>query len=289
MRLLSFQHQNVSKIGIIVTVENRDMVFDLHEAYPARFTHLKDLLAVWEGHRVQIEKLASAPRSENLYELSEIKFLPVITNPEKIICIGLNYRDHALEIKASIPEYPLVFSKFNNVLTGHNQPIVLGQISDSVDYEAELAVIIGRQAKNVTAQDAKNYIAGYSIFNDVSARDLQMRTSQWTLGKSADTFGPLGPWMVTADELSDAQNLTISCTIGDQVLQSSNTSEMIFTIPVLIEQLSKVMTLMPGDIIATGTPGGVGFTRTPPRFLQAGESVKITIEKIGTLENQVTG
>ena len=287
MRLLTFQHQHESKIGIVVTVDNRDMVLDLNSAYPARFPNLKALIGVWEGHRVQIEKLISEPQKENLYEFSDIQLDAVITNPEKIICVGLNYRDHAIETNTPIPKSPIIFSKFNNVLIGHNEAIILTEASNQVDYEAELAVIIGRPAKNVIASEAYRYIAGYSIFNDVSARDLQMKTSQWTLGKCLDTFGPIGPWMVTADEIEDPQNLDISLSIDGQLLQSSNTREMIFSIPVLIEELSNVMTLMPGDIIATGTPAGVGFTRNPARYLQAGDRVKITIEKIGTLENPV--
>ena len=287
MRLLTFCKQNESKIGIVVKVENREMVLDLNNAYPARFKNLKSLLAVWEGHRVQIEKLILSPQPENLYELSEIQYRPVITHPEKIICIGLNYLDHALETNAKIPTSPIIFGKYNNVLTGHLEPIQLTAASAEVDYEAELAVIIGKPGKNIKAADAYNYVAGYSIFHDVSARDLQMRGSQWTLGKSLDTFGPLGPWIVTADEIPDPHQLKISLSIDGEIMQSSNTSEMIFKIPQLIEEISKVMTLVPGDIIATGTPAGVGFTRMPPRFLKAGERVSIEIEKIGRLENPV--
>lgn len=289
MRLLTFRNQNESKIGIMVRFEGREMVLDLSSAYPARFQNLKALLNAWEGHRVQIEKLILNPKRENLYELNEIEFRPVITHPEKIICVGLNYRDHATETNARIPTSPIIFAKFNNVLTGHLKPVYLGIESNQVDFEAELAVIIGKKAKNVAAADAYSYIAGYTIFNDVSARDVQMRNSQWSLGKSFDSYGPLGPWMVTADEIPDPQNLSISLKIGDEILQSSNTSEMIFSIPVLIEELSKVMTLIPGDIIATGTPAGVGFTRQPPRYLAIGDKISIEIEKIGILENTVLG
>ncbi len=287
MRLLTFCKHNETKIGIMVTWENREMVLDLSAAYPAIFTDLKSLLSVWEGHRVQIEKLVQNPERENLLETDEIQWKPVITHPEKIICVGLNYRDHALEINAKIPEYPVIFSKFNNVLTGHLEPVFLPEISKEIDFEAELAVIIGKTCKDVPASEAAGYIAGYSIFHDVSARDYQMRTSQWTLGKCFDSFGPLGPWMVTADEIADPQALDITLHIGDELLQSSNTSEMIFSVPVLIEELSKIMTLMPGDVIATGTPAGVGFTRKPPRYLQPGEVVRITIGSIGVLQNTI--
>lgn len=288
MRLLTFCKHTETKIGIMVTWENREMVLDLSAAYPAIFPDLKSLLSVWEGHRVQIEKLVLDPNREHLLEIHEIQWKPVITHPEKIVCIGLNYRDHAIEINAKIPEYPVVFSKFNNVLTGHLEPIFLPGITKEVDFEAELAVIIGKPCKDVLAADAQAYIAGYSIFHDVSARDYQMRTSQWTLGKSFDSFGPLGPWMVTADEIPDPQSLDISLHIGDELLQSSNTREMIFSVPVLIEELSKIMTLMPGDIIATGTPAGVGFTRKPPRYLQPGDVVTIRIQNIGMLQNSVS-
>jgi len=287
MRLLTFSLKNELKIGVLVELDGLKKILDLSKSYPAPIPDLKYLLNVWEGHRTQIEKIVSHPEDAVLYELDEITWKPVIINPEKIICVGLNYKDHAIETKAKIPEFPIIFSKFNNVLTGHLQPIRLGGISSEVDYEAELAVIIGKTAKSVPEENAYDYVAGYSIFHDVSARDIQMRTSQWTLGKSLDTFGPLGPWMVTKDEVPDPHSLNISLTIGDEVLQESNTHELIFSIPRLIKELSAVMTLEPGDIIATGTPSGVGFSRTPPRYLQEGDVVTISIQSIGELQNTV--
>jgi len=287
MRLLTFSLKNELKIGVLVELGGLEKILDLSKSYPAPIPDLKYLLNVWEGHRTQIEKIVSHPEDAVLYALDEITWKPVIINPEKIICVGLNYKDHAIETKAKIPEFPIIFSKFNNVLTGHLQPIRLGGISSEVDYEAELAVIIGKTAKSVPEENAYDHVAGYSIFHDVSARDLQMRTSQWTLGKSLDTFGPLGPWMVTKDEVPDPHGLDISLKIGDEILQNSNTRELIFSIPRLIKELSAVMTLEPGDIIATGTPSGVGFIRKPPRYLQEGDVVTISIQSIGELRNTV--
>jgi len=210
-----------------------------------------------------------------------------IPRPPKIICIGLNYRDHAEESKLPIPEVPTVFCKFPTAVTGHNQPVVLPKNSVKPDYEAEFAVVIGPGGRHIAEQDWQKHVFGYTILNDVSARDFQMATSQWMIGKTFDTFAPIGPAVVTADEIEDPHNLNISLTLNGEVMQNSNTRNLIFRIPQLIAHLSSVFTLEPGDIIATGTPAGVGFARKPPRWLRPGDDMLTKIEGLGELHNPI--
>ena len=219
--------------------------------------------------------------------LADLTLNAPIARPSKIMCIGLNYRDHAAESNTPVPDYPTLFAKYPNCVIGHGEAIVLPRISSEVDYEGELGVVIGRRARQVSEAEALSYAGGYLPFNDVSARDFQRRTSQWTIGKTFDTFGPMGPALVTADEVPDPQNLNLRVSIGGEVLQSSNTGNMIFTVAQLIAYLSAVMTLEPGDVIATGTPSGVGAARKPPRFLRPGETVRVEIEGLGVLENPI--
>lgn len=207
--------------------------------------------------------------------------------PGKIICVGLNYRLHALEGGQPIPERPVLFAKWPNCLIGPGEPIVLPSQSTKVDYEAELAAVIGREASNVSTDDALDHVAGYLIMNDVSARDLQASDGQWTRSKSFDTFGPVGPRLVPAAEIPDPQTLDIKAWLNDELVQDSNTSDMIFSIADVIAYVSAGITLNPGDIITTGTPSGVGLHRDPPRLLQAGDKIRIAIEGIGELENPV--
>ena len=220
-------------------------------------------------------------------DMEDIQLRAPIPRPAKVICIGLNYRDHAEEARLPIPEVPTVFAKFRTAITGAGQPIILPKNSEKVDYEAEFALVIGRRGRHIKAADWQKYVFGYTMMNDVSARDFQMATSQWTMGKTFDTFAPLGPEVVTTDEIEDPQNLDISLTLNGQVMQKSNTSQMIFGIPRLIEFLSSVFTLEPGDIIATGTPAGVGFARKPPVWLKAGDSVTVRVHGLGELTNPV--
>ena len=209
----------------------------------------------------------------------------MIDLPQKIVCVGLNYRDHAEEQGVDLPERPLLFAKWPNTLIGDGAPIVIPKLSHRVDYEAELAFVIGKRAHHVAEQDADAFIAGYTCFNDVSVRDYQMRTSQWTLGKVFDTHGPCGPFLVTRDEIPDPQNLRIRCSIGGETLQDSSTAQLVFAVPRLVAELSAVMTLEPGDIVATGTPAGVGTSRTPKRWIRPGERVRVEIDGLGALEN----
>ena len=221
------------------------------------------------------------------FDLASVKLLAPIPRPPKFICVGLNYRDHAAESKSEIPSVPTIFSKFSNVVIGPGDPIVLPKASSKPDYEAEFAFVVGRGGRHIPAARALEHVLGYTIVNDVSARDIQRATTQWLMGKTFDTFAPMGPWIVTKDEVADPHALDISLEIGGEVLQKSNTRELVFRVPELIEFISTVVTLEPGDIVATGTPAGVGFARKPPRWLRPGDEVIVKIAQIGELRNPV--
>jgi 2-keto-4-pentenoate hydratase/2-oxohepta-3-ene-1,7-dioic acid hydratase in catechol pathway len=214
---------------------------------------------------------------------------PPIPDPDKILCMGLNYRDHAEESNLALPTVPLFFTKFRNSLIGPTDEIVLPSVSQQIDYEAELAVVIGRRCRGVSTEQALDYVGGAMALNDVSARDLQLQASQWTMGKAIDTFAPCGPALVTRDEISDLQSLGIRTRVNGETLQDANTSLMIFGVSEAIAFLTRVMTLEAGDIIATGTPAGVGMARDPQVWLRDGDVVEIEIDEIGTLRNPVRG
>jgi 2-keto-4-pentenoate hydratase/2-oxohepta-3-ene-1,7-dioic acid hydratase in catechol pathway len=207
--------------------------------------------------------------------------------PRNVLCIGLNYKDHAAEGGVPLPEKPVVFAKLTGCITGPGAPIALPPDTKEVDYEAELAVVIGRRCRGVSTSDALNYVAGYTCLNDVSARDFQRGDGQWVRAKSQDTFGPMGPYLVTGEDIPDPQTLPIRCMVNGTILQDSNTDKMIFGVRELIAFISRGITLEPGDVISTGTPHGVGFARKPPIFLQAGDEVVVEIEGIGKLTNPV--
>lgn len=214
-------------------------------------------------------------------------FLPPVGNPEKVFCIGLNYRDHAIETGAEIPTEPVVFSKFNTTLVGHGGAIELPSISSRVDYEAELVVVIGREAKHVSVESALDYVFGYTCGHDVSARDWQKGRpgGQWLLGKTFDTFAPVGPWIVPADQLPDPSNIRVQMELNGEIVQDSTTAQLIFDIPTVISHLSKFVTLKPGDLIFTGTPPGVGDAKNPPVYLKSGDQCSVIIEGVGSLTN----
>ncbi len=218
-------------------------------------------------------------------DLGSVTLLAPVPRPPKLICVGLNYRDHAAEARMEIPKVPTIFSKFSNVVVGPGEPVILPKVSAKPDYEAELAFVIGRGGRHIPAAEGYDHVLGYTIVNDISARDFQNFTSQWLIGKTLDTFAPMGPWIVTKDQIPDPHTLDISLEIGGETLQHSNTREMVFQIPELIEFISKVVTLEPGDVVATGTPAGVGFGRRPPRWLMPGEEAIVRIEGIGELRN----
>jgi 2,4-didehydro-3-deoxy-L-rhamnonate hydrolase len=211
-----------------------------------------------------------------------------IPRPGKIVCVGLNYRDHAAEGGQDLPKAPLLFAKWPNTLIGDGDPVVLPPESTQVDYEAELGVVIGAKAKRVSERDALDHVAGYICVNDVSARDLQFADGQWTRGKSPDTFCPVGPRLVPREEIADPQALAIRCLVNGEALQDSSTAQMIFSVAEIIAYTSQVITLEPGDLIATGTPAGVGVFRDPKVLLQDGDEVSVEIEGLGTLTNPIT-
>ncbi|TWT83479.1 Ureidoglycolate lyase [Planctomycetes bacterium CA13] len=232
-----------------------------------------------------LESLPAPTESQWLTTPSTL--LPPIADPDKIICIGLNYRDHALETGSEIPTEPVVFSKFNTALIGHGDAIRLPKIATKVDYEAELVVVIGKKAKQVSPNDAMQYVMGYSCGHDVSARDWQKGRpgGQWLLGKTFDTFAPVGPCLVTTAEMPNPSRVRVRMHLNGETVQESTTEQLIFSIPELISHLSNIVTLKPGDLIFTGTPPGVGVARKPPVFLKAGDTCSVEIEGIGTLTN----
>lgn len=259
---------------------------DLNQADANVPACIKQLLA--QG-REGLERAKAALSSGKLMAKEQLIPAPIIPKPEKIICVGLNYADHAQETGAKIPSEPILFCKLTSAVCGHRQPIVIPKLSKEVDYEAELVVVIGRGGRHISRQDAMQHVAGYCCGNDVSARDWQLRKpgGQWLLGKSFDTFASFGPAIVTADEIADPNNLNIQLRLNGQVMQKSNTNQLIFSVDHLVSYASDVCTLMPGDLIFTGTPPGVGFARKPPIFLKSGDTVEVEIENIGLLQNPI--
>lgn len=247
-------------------------------------TTVEEAIARGEEGLSQLAQLAD--KNTTVIPEAEITYAPCVLNPEKIICVGLNYADHAAESNMDIPEYPVLFSKFNNALSAHKQIIPLPKTASHFDYEAELVIVIGKEAKNVSKEEALDYVFGYTVGNDLSARDLQFRTPQWLLGKSPDNFGPIGPAIVTADEV-DTGNLDISLKVNGEVKQSANTSQMIFDCATIISYLSQHITLKPGDLIFSGTPEGVvmGYPEDQRQWLKSGDEIEVYIENVGTLVN----
>jgi 2-keto-4-pentenoate hydratase/2-oxohepta-3-ene-1,7-dioic acid hydratase in catechol pathway len=245
-------------------------------------------LEAGEMARIVAERLAKDTTQAQVLALGEVRLGAPVPRPGKIIAVGLNYRDHLMESGAKeAPTSPLIFAKFTTSICGPGDVIVLPASDAKVDYEAELGVVIGKRGKAITAQKAYEYVAGYLPLNDVSARAWQFADKQWVRGKSCDTFCPTGPYLVTRDEVPEPHNLAIQARVNGTVLQNSNTGKMIFHIPQLIEYISASITLEPGDIIATGTPEGVGAFREPPIYLKAGDEVEVEIEKLGVLKNPV--
>lgn len=280
MRFVTIQRAGYTEPGVVVdgeVVGIRGAGFDTLTQLIGGGADAMDRVMRW---------IDNPPGGERLSE-AEAKFAAPIARPPKIICIGLNYRDHAIESNLPIPETPTMFAKFPTAVIGPGAPIVLPKASTKPDYEAEFAVVIGKGGRHIPEARWREHVFGYTIVNDVSARDFQMATSQWMIGKTFDTFAPIGPAIVTADEIEDPHALAISLELSGDIMQQSNTSNLIFGVPRLIAYLSSVFTLEPGDIIATGTPSGVGFARTPPRYLKAGDEVRVRIAGIGELYNPV--
>ena len=230
----------------------------------------------------------SDQRSGEVIDRNDVTICAPVPRPGKIICIGLNYRDHAAESGMAIPDSPVIFSKFASCSIGPDEAIVIPRESAQTDYEAELAFIVGRRAKDVRLENAMSHVFGYTNFNDVSARDFQFADGQWQRGKSCDTFAPMGPFVATTDEIPDPQQLSIRLRLNGETMQDSNTNQMVFGVAELVEFLSRAITLEPGDVVATGTPPGVGFARKPPVYLQAGDIVEVEIDGLSVLSNHVT-
>lgn len=278
MRLVSFYYGAETGFG----VERHGKIFSLA---PVGYRSDAEFFA-GGGTALEAARAASESASADQISLTDVRLLPPIRRPGKILCVGLNYRDHAVESGMAIPSVPTVFIKLPNAVTGPEAEIVLPVNSQQPDYEAELAAVIGKGGRNIRAEDWEQHVLGYTILNDVSARDVQLATSQWTLGKSFDTFCPMGPAIVTTDELRNPHALDIQLSINGEVLQHSNTRELIFKLPELVAYLSAIVPLEPGDVISTGTPAGVGLGRTPKRWLKPEEEIVIRIEGIGELRNR---
>jgi 2-keto-4-pentenoate hydratase/2-oxohepta-3-ene-1,7-dioic acid hydratase in catechol pathway len=250
---------------------------------------LPDMISVLQGGADALQRAAGAvanPAAGTVFPLSAVKLCAPVPRPTKIICVGLNYRDHAIESKMEIPTVPTIFSKFANTVIGPGDNIVIPKNTAKPDYEAEFAFVIGKGGRHIKAEEWQQHVFGYMNLNDVSARDVQLATTQWVMGKTFDTFAPMGPWLVSADEIADPHNLDISITVNGERLQNSNTRELIFKIPQLVEFLSSVMTLEPGDVVSTGTPSGVGFSYKPPKWLKPGDEVTVRVEGLGELVNR---
>ena len=282
MRLITYR----SPTGPRVAATQNGVCVDLNHADPNIPCCIKAFLAQGaEGLR----HAANALLVGKPVPTEELELLPVIPKPEKIICVGLNYADHARESGMAIPTEPVIFNKFSSTVRAHGQSIVLPCVSSEVDYEAELVAVIGVGGHCIPKSRAREHVAGYCCGIDVSARDWQLRKpgGQWLLGKSFDTFAPIGPALLTADKIPDPGNLDIQLRLNGQVMQHSNTAQFIFPVADLVSYVSQVCTLVPGDLIFTGTPPGVGFARKPPVFLQPGDSVEVEIEQVGILRNRV--
>ncbi|MDQ7090858.1 MAG: fumarylacetoacetate hydrolase family protein [Methylococcales bacterium] len=280
MKLITFTHNQQTRIGAVI---NNKVIDTLDN--PNIATSMIEFLAQGDDALTQIRQQIKT--ATTYLNLNEVKLLAPIPNPSKFLGIGLNYADHVNETERSQPEFPVFFNKQPSCIIAHGEAIHLPKVSDKLDYECELAFVIGKRCRHVPKNKAHLVIAGYTIVNDVTVRDWQIRTPTWTMGKSFDTHGPIGPYLVTADEISDPHQLNLKTWVDGQLRQSSNTAHMLFNCYEMIAYLTTVMTLEPGDIISTGTPAGVGVKMSPRGYLKAGQTVKIEIEKIGILSNPV--
>ena len=306
MRIISFATKEsdwkVPRMGIVLYADGRDVGerLDCEKLFasaerPAHPLAWFDMDGRWfktardTAERLARDANALAAARENgwLVPSGDAYWFAPVPRPGKVVCIGMNYRDHAAEIGLGLPNVPTIFSKFSSCVIAPGEPVVIPAGSTQVDYEAELAVVIGRRATRVAAARAYDYVLGYTAFNDVTARDFQFGDLQWQRGKSCDTFAPMGQTIVTTDEIPDPHTLRITLALNGALMQDSNTSRMIFRVPDLIEFVTRSITLEPGDVIATGTPAGVGFARKPPVFLKAGDVMEVGIERVGGLGNPV--
>ena len=286
MRLFSYRDQSMQpKIGLLRDKSSQEFI-DLCATDPSIPNKLRALIEN-DPHFSMAKQALSNPNAI-VKSLSEVKFDVLIDQPGKIVCLGLNYADHAKEGGNARPEYPSFFMRGPSSLTAHLAPIIRPSVSDKLDYEAELAFIVGKKARNLTKENALECVAGYSIFNDGSLRDYQRKTSQWTIGKNFDQTGAFGPWLVTPDELpSGAHGLQIQSRLNGNLMQNANTKDFLWGVAETIQLITECMTLEPGDVVITGTPAGVGYARRPPVFMKPGDICEIEIEGIGTLQNSI--
>jgi 2-keto-4-pentenoate hydratase/2-oxohepta-3-ene-1,7-dioic acid hydratase in catechol pathway len=276
MKLATFRTAQGTSYGIVTGKG----IVDLKRRIGNRFADLKALIA--DNAFAEAAKHASQSPDHQ-----EVTWLPVIPNPDRILCVGLNYQDHVVETGRDNTEQPAIFIRLPESQVGHKQPIVRPRESKNLDFEAEIAVIIGKGGRRISQKDSWSHIAGYSCYNDGSVRDWQRHTIQWTAGKNFALTGGFGPWMVTADEIPPNTRLTLSCRLNGERMQHATTDQMIFKIPKIIEYVSTWTTLAPGDVLVTGTPGGVGARRNPPVWMKPGDKVEIEIDKVGILENTI--
>jgi 2-keto-4-pentenoate hydratase/2-oxohepta-3-ene-1,7-dioic acid hydratase in catechol pathway len=280
VRLITFQGPLGPRVGAV-----RDGRYvDLERVDPTLPRSIKELLS---GGDEMLRRAAKALTFGETIDPQTVQLLAPVPDPQKVICVGLNYADHARESGVEPPPEPVIFNKFPTAVAAHESTVLLPPESQEVDYEAELVVVIGRRARRVSVADAAQYIGGYCVGNDVSARDWQIGKpgKQWLLGKTFDGFAPFGPALVTPDEIGDPGQLRIQCRVNGQVLQDSTTNQLIFSVPQVVAYVSQVCTLLPGDVIFTGTPPGVGFARTPPIFLKPGDVAEVEIDRVGLLRN----
>lgn len=279
MKLVSFRHGGQQSYGAMTNDRLASAASEITRRYPTLQAVLEhDAVSVVAEHLSQQRATLAA---------DEVTFLPPIARPEKILCVGVNYHLHRIETGRDESEYPVIFTRFANTLVGHNESIIRPRASEQLDFEGELAVIIGKAGRHVTQANALAHVAGYACFNDATLRDWQRHTHQFTPGKNFPSTGGFGPWLLTADELPDPSQSTLTTRLNKVEMQRTTTDQMIFTIPALIAYISTFTELKPGDVIATGTPGGVGAKRNPPVFMKPGDEVEIEISGVGTLRNTI--
>lgn len=291
MRLVTYRRGHENRAGFLIdeAVIDAEAAADIAGLNRELLPAVRSVKGMLSGIGPELHNLAMAAAecAATGRGVEHAQLAPPILHPEKILCLGLNYRLHADEFGDAVPDAPNVFAKFANSLIGPHDTIGIPSATAEVDFEGELAVVIGRRCRHVSAEDALKYLAGCMVFNDVTARDLQRRTSQWTAGKAIDTFAPCGPALVSLDEVGELEELRLRTTLNGALMQDASISEMIYSVPHTIAFLSRLMTLTPGDVIATGTPHGVGFRRDPPTFMRPGDVVEVEIDRIGTISNRV--
>jgi 2-keto-4-pentenoate hydratase/2-oxohepta-3-ene-1,7-dioic acid hydratase in catechol pathway len=281
MKLCTFSDGRAARVGVVVG----DEVVDLAAAAPELPREMTELLAAGSAALRRAETAAANAKQKT--PVAKLHLCAPIVRPPKFLAIGLNYADHVAEAKLETPKHPVVFNKQSTCVTGPRDPVHMPRVSQALDYEGELGFVIGRRCRHVPRARAHEAIAGFLVVNDVTARDWQFRVPTWTMGKSFDTHGPLGPWLTTADEVGDPHGLRLRTWVNDELRQDSNSKQLIFDCYALVEHLSTGFTLEPGDVVATGTPGGVGVAMKPPHMLKVGDRVRIEIEGLGHLDNEI--